>query len=291
SAVSVDAIRALSGVDWVLGLGPAHDVRNALVPSGDPVPMRAVSGDIGPALGVDLEGLPAGVALASRAGAQRLGLAQGVGAAQTAEQTEYVIAGTYNPPEWLAPLQESVIMGPPERPGPVAFVILLASSIGAVPQLIQAARAVLVADDPSRVSVSGSTVLAELAQVVSSDLANYSRAIVLGVLGLGAFAIAVALLGLLGLRSVDFGRRRALGASRGQLIGLTLLHVLLAGAVGAVGGVTVSLVALTLLVGALPSSGFVMGTVGLSLLAAVLAASPPALRAAAKDPVAVLRTP
>ncbi|MGI8723022.1 MAG: hypothetical protein ACR2JG_12430, partial [Geodermatophilaceae bacterium] len=42
SAVSVDAIRALSGVDWVLGLGPAHDVRNALVPSGDPVPMRAV---------------------------------------------------------------------------------------------------------------------------------------------------------------------------------------------------------------------------------------------------------
>lgn len=291
SGDSVAALQALSGIDWVLGLGPAQDLRNAAVPSGDPVPMRAVSGDIGAALGLDLEQLPDGAALASSAGAARLGLSQGVGAARTAEQSEVVIAGTYTPPGWLDPLRESVILSAPNPPGTLAFIIVLATSIETVPQLITAARAVIVAEDPNLVSVVGSTVLADLEQVVSGDLASYTQAIVLGVLGLGAFATAVALLGLLGLRNVDFGRRRALGASRGQLIGLTLLHILLAGILGAVAGVAVSLIGLALLLDSLPSPGFILGTAGLSILTAVVAATPPALRAAAQDPVAVLRTP
>lgn len=291
SGRSVQVIRALSDVDWALGLGSAQDVRNALVPSGDPVPLRTVSGDIELALGLDPEELRPGAVLASRAGAQRLGFAQGVGAAVSSDQAEHVITSTYEPPEWLTQLRESVIVRGADESSTVAFVVVLATSITVVPQLIDAIRAVLVADDPSQISVTGSAILADLSAVVSSDLATYSQTIVLGVLGLGAFATIVAVLGVLGMRSADFGRRRALGASRSQLVGLTLLHVTFAAAIGAAAGTAMALVGLQVAVGQLPTFGFTLGSLVLAILASIVATAPPVLRAAARDPVDVLRTP
>lgn len=288
---SIAALQTLSGIDWVLGLGPGQDVRNALIPSSSPVPMRTASGDVRAALGVDLARLSVGSALASTSGAARLGLSQGVGAARTTDLAEYVIAGTYRPPPWLAPLQESVLRPATDAGEGPATIIVLAASISSVSALIQAARAVVVAEDPAAVSVTGSTVLSDLQRVVSGELAGSSYAIVLGVLAVGAFATAVTLIGLLGLRSVDFGRRRALGASRGQLLAITLLHVAYAGILGALCGVAASVAALAVLIGQLPGISFIAGASTISILTAIAAATLPAVRAAAKDPVAVVRTP
>lgn len=81
------------------------------------------------------------------------------------------------------------------------------------------------------------------------------------VLGVGVAIVTVTMLGAVSSRRRDFGRRRALGASRSSLITLVLIHT-------AVAAVT-----------------------GLCVLVALLGALIPALAAAYRDPMRILRVP
>jgi putative ABC transport system permease protein len=92
------------------------------------------------------------------------------------------------------------------------------------------------------------------------------------------------------VRRKDLGRRRALGASRGVIVGIvtarTFAPALLGAALGCASGLWVAA-----RLGAAPPLDFVGGVAVLAVLSATFSAVPPALFAATRDPVAVLRTP
>ena len=133
------------------------------------------------------------------------------------------------------------------------------------------------------------TALADLQRAVGGDLGGYRRALLLVVQATGGFLVAVVVLAEVLLRRRDLGRRRALGASRPGL----LLLVVARTAVAATPGVVVGSALGTLAAHAWaqpPPLAFAAGTGLLTMFAAMLAATPPALLAAWRDPVAVLRT-
>ncbi len=113
----------------------------------------------------------------------------------------------------------------------------------------------------------------------------------LGVLAAGLLLVALTLIGAVSQRRRDFGRRRALRASRSTVVALVLLQTSAAALVGVAAGGVAGLVLVNRLAGSLPSPGFTFGVVVLTLLTALLAAVPPAVLAAYRDPVRILRVP
>ena len=145
---------------------------------------------------------------------------------------------------------------------------------------------------PDKVSVISPVSLAQLTEEVSGDLATFGRTLLFGVLGGGAVLVAIIVLADVLVRRKDIGRRRALGSTRGAIVSLVVLRTLVPALLGAALGVALGLWTTNRLgTGALPPWEFTAGTATLALLAAVVAAVPPALYAATRDPARVLRTP
>ena len=91
-------------------------------------------------------------------------------------------------------------------------------------------------------------------------------------------------------RRADLGGRRGLGATRMTIIALVVLRTAYAALVGAVLGVVMGGI-VTGRMDALPPVDFVIGVGILSVIAALVSTLPPAVYAAHRDPVGVLRTP
>ncbi|MDQ3276010.1 MAG: hypothetical protein M3Q39_13540, partial [Actinomycetota bacterium] len=120
---------------------------------------------------------------------------------------------------------------------------------------------------------------------------SWTATLMLGVLAAGLLLVALTLIGAVSQRRRDFGRRRALGASRSTVVTLVLLQTSAAALVGVAAGALAGLLLVNRLAGSLPSPGFTFGVVVLTMLTALLAAVPPAVLAAYRDPVRILRVP
>lgn len=107
------------------------------------------------------------------------------------------------------------------------------------------------------------------------------------VLGVGLVIVSVSTYGAVAGRRRDFGRRRALGASRSAIVVLVLVQTAVVACAGAALGVGVGLWATW----SLPSATLVTGVALRAVLVALLGAVPPALIAALRDPVRILRVP
>lgn len=93
------------------------------------------------------------------------------------------------------------------------------------------------------------------------------------------------------MRRKDFGRRRALGASRGYIITLLVAQTTLLALVGiAVGHLAATALALGL-GDPIPGIAFTAAVSILALVAAVLASLVPAITASRREPIRELRTP
>ena len=91
-------------------------------------------------------------------------------------------------------------------------------------------------------------------------------------------------------RRADLGGRRGLGATRMTIIALVVLRTAYAALIGAVLGLVMGGI-ITGRMDALPPVDFVIGVGILSVIAALVSTLPPAVYAAHRDPVGVLRTP
>lgn len=111
------------------------------------------------------------------------------------------------------------------------------------------------------------------------------------ILGVGLLIIAATLTGAVSQRRRDFGRRRALGATRSAIIVLVLTQTAASSVLGACVGAAGGLFAVFQLAGSLPSGAFVLGVAALAIFAALVAALLPACVAATRDPVQILRVP
>ncbi len=111
------------------------------------------------------------------------------------------------------------------------------------------------------------------------------------ILGIGLLLVGLNLYGAVTTRRRDFGRRRALGATRPTIIGLIATQTLLLAALGAALGATVATTLIWQRTGLPPDWPFTTAIITLTTLAATTASLPPAIIAAYRDPLTILRVP
>ncbi len=163
--------------------------------------------------------------------------------------------------------------------------------------LSSAVRATITGLDPRLRVRSTSTVAHRLGEMLERDrlVAELSG-------GFAALALALACLGLYGIlayavaaRGPEFGLRMAMGATRGQVMGMVLREAAQTLAAGAALGLALLLLAAGWLQPQLPAASArdpatLAGTFALLILAPLLVALVPAWRAATADPVAALKS-
>jgi putative ABC transport system permease protein len=295
-ADSVDHVLAIQGVDWALGLGPVVDVRNVdLGDAARPVPARPFHGALpseivvtgrAPNIGEALVGSGAVALLAARQSAAGI---RGPG-------IQGPVVGHFNAAEPLAFLNRGILIASSgdsdaQSSATLRSLYVMADSIEDVDQVVRAVRAVIHADVPENLTVETPVELLELRAVVGSELAANSRRLMLLILSVGLVVIAITLVGAVSQRRRDFGRRRALGASRSAILVLVLTQTAVGAALGAALGCAVGLAVVWRLAGSLPSATFTGGVGLLALVTSLVAGVPPGLMAALRDPVRILRVP
>jgi putative ABC transport system permease protein len=291
---TISQIERLSGVEWVVGLGFAVDGRNVALPHADatPVAVRTIWGEIPPEISIAGRQPRAGEAIVGPNAAASLGLAQGMGAVEIGQRTIPVVAG-FHAYDALADLNASVLVMPVdgETSAPVRSIRVLARSPGAVAPLAAAILEVLGQDSAGKVSLETSSALADVRSAVGGELGQYGRQLVLAAFGASLALIALVTYAAITQRRQDFGRRRALGATRADIVAMVGIQSALTGGLGAGVGTAIGSVIVIRMTGGLPDAAFLGAVMVLATYVSVLAALPPALAAALRDPVRVLRVP
>jgi putative ABC transport system permease protein len=293
---SVEAVQSLNNVAWTVGLGPVVDVRNvSLGGAGQPVPARRLYGAIPDALELREGRIPSpGEAIAGENALRQLGSdvpALGV----SGEGLQATVVGSFVTTDPLDRLSGTVLIATDDRVSNTTAVlrqiIVVATDVKTIGSLSRAIPAVVHVDDRTRLQIETPAALVALRGLIDQELAASSRQLLLVVFGAGLLLITVALMGAVAQRRRDFGRRRALGATRSAVVLLVIVQTGVAAMFGVVLGTVIGLVAVAQLAGSLPSMEFVLGVGSLAILTALAAAIPPGLLAALRDPVRILRVP
>lgn len=280
---AVGRIASLSGVDWVLGLGPAVDVR-IRQGGGSPTPLRSFRTIRAPILlGTTSDG-----AYVSVKSAQRLGVG---GAFGTLDPGGIKVAGWFDvghPIEELGTFALLPTRGDDDR---LERVIVSVSDVGWIEPTASSILPLLGRDAATSVSIERSRALLEAREVVGDEVSRQDRILVIALL-----AVEVAIVGVVVFAGTlsgrrDFGRRRALGATQGQLTMLVILTALWPALVGAALGTVVGWMQLGTRLDRIPDWRFPLAVGILAVLSVMAAAAIPAAIAATRDPVRVLRTP
>lgn len=287
----VGRVAALSQVLWAVGLGPASDAGNAALDGGgDAVPARTVFGQPPDELVVVAGRWPHSGEAVVTAGSQRaVGLMQPAGAILF-RATAIPVVGLIHPAGLLTALAPYILVAPATDDTDVTTLYALVDRAANIAAARDSIRQLLGVDNSGQVDVSSSSVLAELGVAISGELGSTQRALSAGVLAAGILIIALSTYAAVAARKRDFGRRRALGASRGAIVGLVLVQV----CIPAVGGAIVGTVAgwiITNILGASPGWQFNFAVPVLAICAAVVAVVPVSYIAARRDPVRILRVP
>ncbi|RFA13296.1 hypothetical protein B7R21_07960 [Subtercola boreus] len=289
----LDRLRTLGGIEWFGAFGAADDVTNAAVEGGLPVSARLLyEGSIDGS-----HPLPGG--RASRAAARQLGLADGVGAVVSRLSGASVdIDGLVGLSPDLRFLEPLVILPAPPREdpappheNPVAVLVVRAESPQVVGAVAAAVTSVLGVNDPTTVTVETSERLAAVRNQVGNQLGDFGRTLVLSTFAGSSGLVAAILFALVMMRRRDFGRRRALGATRSLIVALVLGQVGLTAGAASVFGTGVAVVSLALLRQPLPTPAFTAAVAILAVTTSLVAAVLPAVFASTRDPLRELRVP
>ncbi|NYJ19784.1 FtsX-like permease family protein [Glaciibacter psychrotolerans] len=291
----LDRIANLEGVEWAGAFGGALDVTNALVPDGTKVPVRLAWSS-----GLSELGVPAkqvivnDTAWASPIALEQLGMPDKIGGLTSSAGASYAVAGEIRTPDYLAMLEPLVIV-PQTRDTnadqTVSVLVVIANRPDLVAPVAQAVQSVLAVDDPTKVKITTSEELATLRALVQGQLGSFGRNLVIVVFALTAVLVAAILYGLVMLRRKDFGRRRALGASRGLIIALLLVQMAVLSIVGTAVGTGLAIASLRLTGDPLPGPAFLSALAVLAVAVGLLAALVPAIAASRRDPLKELRVP
>lgn len=286
----LELIGELPQVEWVLGLGPADDVRSG--PTAERVNVAAppLVTELPPLVAVGTGREPtSGEAVTSVRAQHALRLQQPAGWL-TVDNTPYAIVGSFTAGGVIADLDRLVLTRTTGEPPNATLIYVLANDAQDVP-LIAERTTQLAGGDPDLLSVRTSDALLSANQVISGEVGAFSRQIALGVIVLGLFLVLLTVSLALSSRRADMGRRRALGSSRSALVALVLMSVTIPTLAGAFLGTILGLATTSLLGHSLPNPLFVLAVNTLTLSVVAIATVPPALNVALQDPVAVLRVP
>lgn len=289
---AVDRIAALSNVQWVIGLGYAQDARNANIGSAaTPVPVRTLWGAFPDVIAINGRAPKIDEGIAGDLATRTLGMSVPVGGVDV-EGIQIAIVGGFVANKPLQDLNRSILRAPPaDDTTPLRSVHVVATSPREVAGLTTAIAMLLAADDPTAIRFDTSQTLADVRAAVAGELGQYSRSLVLGALASGLALASLAIYASVTLRRQDFGRRRALGATRMTIVALVTTHYALVAMPGIAVGVATGTYFFVRWTGAAPDVRFSIAVAILTLLATLVATIPPSLFAAYRDPVRVLRVP
>lgn len=286
---AVERINRISSVEWAIGLGPAMDITNAGIPGGTSSAIRTIYGGIPPAIEVTGRAPQKGEALVGPEAQRLLGLQAPSGGAHGA--VTVAVVGGFQAAEPLAFLNRSLITPPGPDESTVRSIHILVEDSSQVTDTTRAALLLLGADNPISIQVETSQALAQVRAAIAGELGTHSRRLVAIVLASGLILTALSVYGAVNSRRKDFGRRRVLGASRITVVILVALQALLAAVIGASVGTLATAIVLTQASGQPPDPAFSAAVTSLALIVTTVAALPPALVAAYRDPLKVLRVP
>lgn len=290
----LDRIDHIDGIEWVGAFSGSIDATNTLNPEGVRVPTRYAYGADFERLSVRSDSpLPGELAYASELAMSQLGLIDGSGAITLTTGQSYGVAGRLTVPDFLAPLQPLVIIPLSNTSGhePINIIIVIAETPELVAPVSDAVLSVIAPTDPTKVSMQTSEALAQLRALIQGQLGSFSRGLVLAITGLTGTLVAILLYGLVMMRRKDFGRRRALGATRGLIVVLLVTQTGLLALAGIALGLGISLLTLTVIRAPLPGMEFTAALTILALAASLVAALVPALIASLREPIRELRVP
>lgn len=294
TASVLDRIAPIDGIEWAGAFSHAIDATNAFITDGTRVPVRHAYGEHLEQLGIPASlPLPGQLAYASSAAMDLFGLPDGAGAITTTTGHTYAVAGTMDVPDHLAALQPLTLIAEPDPVGdePVAVIIITAERPDLVTPVSNAVLSVLAPDDPTKITVHTSEALAQLRALIEGQLSTFSRGLVLALLALTGALVAVLLYGLVMMRRKDYGRRRALGATRTLIVGLLLTQTGLLALTGITLGTITAVLVLLVTGSPLPGIAFTAALGILTLATALIAALIPALAASRREPIRELRVP
>lgn len=289
----ITRLTALDGVEWVGALGPSSDARNAAFEGGTPVAARVLYTTDSSALGIpEQSAAPGRVAFGSPRALRILGLPERVGVVRVGRATELAVVGEVDLPDHLGFLDPHLIVpAEPSVVGPVALLVVVADSPALVGPVSEVLRDLLAAVDPGSITITTSEAFAQLRAVIGGQLGAFSESLVVAVCVLLACLLSVLGFGVVMLQRKEFGRRRALGATRGFIVAIVLLRTLVVGAIGAFLG---SVATWGILLGngdPVPDAGFLLSVAVLAILTAGAGALLPAIVASRRDPALELRVP
>ena len=291
---AVDRIASLDGIEWVVGFGPAMDGRNShLDQAGSAAAFRRLYGSLPSVVAADPWDRRSGTALVGPVAQRTLGLPLPVGSLTASDSSQLTIVGAFRASEPLTFLNRSVIVAADtaDFEAPVRSIHILTRRPEDVSAISDAAVVVLGAQDLASVGVQTSETLADIRSAVKGELGSFGRRLVTIVLLVGLGLVALNLYGAVTARRRDFGRRRALGASRPAIIGLIVAQTLFVALLGAALGASAGTALVWNWTGAAPDWPFTASIIILTVLASAAASFPVAAVAAYRDPLTVLRIP
>lgn len=302
-ADAIDVISTFSDVSWSFALGPVQDVQNLNYPTDErgvaardfyghwPEQFELVAGRMPQAPGEALAGITA---------AEELHLADGTGTVVTkptiglpdGNHERTAVVGVFQTSGTLDRFNSSVLVQQTPTPdAPILYVYVMANDVSVVERLGETLTEMTPVQNPGALTIEVPQGALDLRKAVAGELGSSARALMALVLGVGVAIVTVTMLGAVSSRRRDFGRRRALGATRSSLIALVLIHTAVAAVAGCLLGLTAGLITVQIVAGSLPAFSFVAAVAGLCILVALLGALVPALAAAYRDPMRILRVP
>lgn len=284
----VKRLAGIDGIAWSGAFGAAQDGRAADSHSASRVATREVWSTDHTLL--DLPSDSDGSGWASPRAIAQLGLVDSYGSISLDDERRIEVRGGSELPEFLEPLDPTVLVPmSASTAAPVTLVIAIADSPGRIAAVERMILSVAAPKNPDEIKLETSKQIAEMRSAVEDRLGSYGREIVLGTFAITAVLVGAVLLVLAMMRRKDFGRRRALGATRGFILALVTAQGAIAALAGALSGACGALVAHVCADSPLPSWEFVLAVVVLLTSIAAIASVPPAIYAANRDPAAELR--
>lgn len=164
------------------------------------------------------------------------------------------------------------------------------SDIDAAADISRATLDILNPVDQASVTVNSPVALAQTVQSIEAQMRTAGRSLMLVILAAGGFFVATVVFSDVLVHRRDLGRRRTLGITRSDLIGMVILRTLVGAGIGAVVGMVAGYGS-TAIMGFAPPMDFTISVGVLAVLTATVAAVVPAGFAASRDPVSVMRIP
>jgi putative ABC transport system permease protein len=303
----LNTLAAVKGVAWISGVGFPTDVTNGMVPQGNVIGLRTLylplselkaAGVGDPERDLSVTGARQNGVFVSKKAMELLGLKMPAGYVRDRQGLEHGIVGEIKPAKQLSSLEPLLVscvrLGKRHDKSikePLSNINVELDRSSQVDEFTTLFRSLISTEDAQKVRIETSQALAELRDIIDGKLFSSGKFIVAGILLLSSVLIAGLLTASILMRRREYGRQRALGATRGLVLALVLCEVAIESTLGGLLGAVIAYVVLAFAQTSQPSFAFYAATVFCSVLAAGCGALLPGVLASRRDPVQELRVP